>query len=134
MNYRRGLQRFYLVLTLAWVIVLSVALPADRLNFWSASQRQNPATLPADWFEANKPESGQRAKDYDALAKKYGRTVEPPSDSFVPDVAAPLSTPSRASRALWLARVLLLPPAFGYVTVFLVIPWVYRGFRSGTQI
>ena len=34
MNYRRGFQRLYAVFTLAWVVVLLFALPADRLKFW----------------------------------------------------------------------------------------------------
>jgi hypothetical protein len=34
MNYRRGFQRIYAVLTVGWVAAVLLVLPADRLNFW----------------------------------------------------------------------------------------------------
>jgi hypothetical protein len=34
MNYRRGFQRIYAVLTVAWVAGILLLLPTDRLDFW----------------------------------------------------------------------------------------------------
>jgi hypothetical protein len=57
MNYRRGLQRVYAVLTVGWIVTLLFAQPPNRLKFWS---------LPID---------------YDALAKKAGAiSSSPPVD------------------------------------------------------
>ena len=34
MNFRRGFQRVYAVLTVAWIGILLFALPSHRLKFW----------------------------------------------------------------------------------------------------
>jgi hypothetical protein len=41
MNYRRGFQRIYAVLTVAWVAVVLLVLPADRLNFLRQGDTNN---------------------------------------------------------------------------------------------
>jgi hypothetical protein len=40
---------------------------------------------------------------------------------------------SRAQKVLWIARVLLIPPTLGYITIFFVSPWIMRGFMPGTH-
>ena len=35
MNYRRGFQRLYAVITVAWIGGVLLATPVDRLKFWS---------------------------------------------------------------------------------------------------
>jgi hypothetical protein len=34
----------------------------------------------------------------------------------------------------WVTGIAIVPSALGYVLLFYVAPWVYRGFRPGTQI
>jgi len=84
--------------------------------------------LSADWFARNAPLS--KTFDPDAFLTKRAIDGAVKANQFtIPPVA-----PSRIQRALWLAGVLLLPPACGYLIIFLVTPWIYRGFRPGTQI
>jgi len=48
----------------------------------------------------------------------------------------PYLAPSQVQllRLVWFGAVLILPPAFGYAVIFVVIPWIFRGFKPGTQI
>jgi len=46
----------------------------------------------------------------------------------------PAGTPSQPVRAAWLFGVLLALPLAGYAVLFLVVPWVYRGFKPGTRV
>jgi hypothetical protein len=45
-----------------------------------------------------------------------------------------LSPNTRTVRTLWLAGILLMPPAVGYGVFFIVVPWIYRGFKPAKQI
>jgi hypothetical protein len=33
-------------------------------------------------------------------------------------------------RLAWLGGLLFVPPAIGYAVIFILIPWIYRGFKS----
>jgi hypothetical protein len=132
MNYRCGLQRVYAVLTTAWIIALLFILPADRLKFWQADQWETLADhavpMSAAAASPQPKSSGQPDIDYDALAK---RAIS--ETSQVKFAATPSSwDQSRTHKFLWLMSFLMLPPAVGYAALFLVIPWVYRGFRPRT--
>ena len=119
MNYRRGSQRLYVVMTGAWIGLLLLALPSYRVRFWVAPidyGKYGVVTTPTgDWFKDNAPKS----------------IVTQNPDSFEPD--PPTISDSRVGKALWLLVVTLGPPAMGYIVVFVVVPWIFRGFR-GTQI
>lgn len=127
MNYRRGFQRVYAVLTVVWIAASLIALPAHRLRFWEAP------SLEGEKIQFEPLPGGMTI---DELARKHGSTVEPAGgttpDSFVQD--EPTFTRTCIGKSLWLAGLLFLPPLAGYATIFLVIPWIYRGFRLGTQI
>jgi hypothetical protein len=196
MNYRRGLQRVYAVLTVVWVAVMLFALPAYRLRFWDApidydalaakygAIDDSYATRVKDtkamavppptgyvldhskaWYEAREKQTGWARTD------DYSTSRQPPplpkgAVPLPPDAAAPPAAPidygshsvlvdsgsdqlrivksdplpappfseSRMGKATWLTGVLFLPPIFGYTAIFLVIPWIYRGFRPVKQI
>ena len=142
MNYRRGFQRVYAVLAVAWVVGLLFVLPADRLNFWSA--QPNETTIHGPWEAYSKGAASAATTDLSKYGtvtsneldlSKYGPgKYRVTTDSGVYEVtvgaAAASDASSRSQRALWLSGVLLLPPGFGYLAIFLVIPWIYRGFRG----
>jgi hypothetical protein len=171
MNYRRGFQRLYAVLTVAWVALLLFALPSDRLKFWSM-QPNDWATVHGPWEkDPALPDQSRYGTVTPAPPKsKFGgipvdepfkppplSSEEKPTGKFVPP---PLESegkpanvfeetaksgdwkiwtesgsdqpPSRAQKGLWLAGALFGPPVFGYAAIFLVIPWVYRGFRPAS--
>jgi len=121
MNYRRGGQRLYAVLAAVWIAVFLVNVPNYRLRFWEP------------WSNTDE----QASKPTDVAPDSFV------ADSTTPGKAAPLviikSEPlPLADRPLggflWLAEWALLPPVFGYVLFFLVVPWVYRGFKSGSSV
>jgi hypothetical protein len=215
MNYRRGFQRLYAVLTCGWIVFLLFALPSDRLKFWEVDDRRDvpPDTLPADIFDKKQsftptPLSleGKGANDYAALAASVrlealtAEDIDPELERghfgdivLNPDVAelgkrlkakhpgsydvlldeavgksvmtkylpndwktdagppimkkgldhiasvtkAPEPPPPYryyAGRLMWLLGVAIGPPLVGYALLFLVLPWVFRGFRSAAQL
>lgn len=172
MNYRRGLQRLYAVLTVAWVASLLFVLPSERLTFWippidygrhSIVQPDAPGTIPT--FEEFKTRrdattasssSGGAGKDRTSEIERYGSASDVPmppkgaipvpptangwtvvkeasltnSDVEKLDAANPaISGLSWVRKIMWLAGILFLPPVAGYAAMFLIIPWIYRGFR-----
>lgn len=183
MNYRRGLQRLYAVLTVAWIATLLFILPSDRVNFWVADHLvASSATIRGKTLDLSQMSDGQLQAYKEMLEKRgsggtasesrtkristKGKTFIVPGDAAqseiqriagpgvawteVPndvwqdvaknddwkiwaegDRSEPLSP--RPQRALWLAAVLFAPPLLGYATIFLLIPWIYRGFRPATR-
>jgi hypothetical protein len=144
MNYRRGLQRVYAVLTVVWVVVVV----AVSLRNWSE---------PNDWVTIKDEYGGVPTSP---PGKKF---VPPPLDSFQPDAptgrmgkysdsdiatpvpgspdvplhvvsSEPLSSghAPRSDWAYW-SMMVLGAPALGYLFLFYVVPWVYRGFAPGTH-
>jgi hypothetical protein len=162
MNYRAGFQRLYALLTAAWIALVLLIAPADRLKFWSTDVTVSPsevqpvpgATSPGmkgrvSEQSAKSSMSAAPSIDYDALAKQNGATSslapkqtkgaktnefgDTPVDQFggIPVEQVPIE--SRWSKIRWLACVLFLPPLTGYVLLFHLLRWVYRGFRLGTS-
>ena len=106
MNYRRGFQRLYAVLAIAWVAGLLFTLPSDRLRFWAAL---SPAQFDPDAFMAAQardkppPPPGAQpipplppgfkldapAVDYAALADKARKQNPGPWDKYA---APPIPT------------------------------------------
>jgi hypothetical protein len=118
MNYRRGFQRVYAVLTVARVAAVLLTQPHDRLEFWQVT--------PVPTFEEFK-------KSFPVPAEvKFSANSAVAWDSDW-KVLEPQPV-SRTQKVLWLAQILLIPPAFGYLIAFFLIPWIYRGFRPATHI
>jgi hypothetical protein len=102
MNFRRGFQRVYAVLTVAWVGVMLFVIPSHRLRFWT-------------------PDT-----DYDALLPP-----PPPGYTIISSPDSPKITGAgRVEKSVWLFEVMALPPIAGYLLIFLVAPWIYRGFQG----
>jgi hypothetical protein len=109
----------------------------DHTFEWTKQQRDQKEAMDAllkkygtiqpparDWFKENAPPSSSPS-DW--------QNVEPTRDSFIPD--EPGFTESRIGKSLWLLSLLFGPPVIGYAAIFLMIPWVYRGFRkTGGQV
>jgi hypothetical protein len=71
MNYRRGFQRIYAVLTVAWAATVMLLLPADRVNF---GRQQNTAAHEAPVVESV-TWTGERTQEIDFRIR--GRNFQP---------------------------------------------------------
>ena len=117
MNSRRGFQRLYVVLTLAWAAAVLFTQPNDTLKFWQAT--------PVPTFEelskslAPPPEIKLGANSAVAWNSDW-KVLEP-------------QPASRTQKILWLAQILFIPPAFGYLIAFLLLPWIYHRFHPVTH-
>jgi hypothetical protein len=127
LNYKRGLRRVYLTLATVWACAVLAVSIKDR----------------------------PRPVDFAAEARKYGLTyssqppktpvpaVPPPPPGFVEEQQPP--APANATDELnkildfvqqespvqyWSERLalMLIPPSGGYFILFLVLPWIWRGF------
>ena len=100
LNYKRGLLRLYAALSVLWIAVVLVV--AVRDSGWI------PLSSYPDSFVTDSPATPTKKPDiFDAI------TDHPVRDYWV----------SRTS-------VMLLPPALGYAVLFLVMPWIGRGFKN----
>ena len=130
MNYRRGLRRAYAVLTATWVAVLLFTLPSDRLKFWSAPPQNVKVTNRfGDEPIPPPPPSGVRFQE-----EQHSDSFQEAARSGDWNIWTRDGEPAtRVQKVLWLAGVLFIPPVFGYIAIFFMIPWVYRGFRPSEQ-
>ncbi|HSR07238.1 MAG TPA: hypothetical protein VLM42_08820 [Bryobacteraceae bacterium] len=141
MNYRRGFQRVYAVLTVVWIAGLILALPNYRVRFWQ-KQRGEASLADVDLAKSgiatttkgdifDQIDAERHKQPYDL--PKGAVPVDPNGNggSFVPD--EPVATETRTEKFLWLAGVLFGPPIAGYAAIFLVVPWVFRGFRPSAS-
>jgi hypothetical protein len=109
MNYRRGLQRLYAVLASAWFLLVLFMVAADR---W----------LWVPWHVF--PATGE------GLAKEYRVSVSQVAPVELSPAEVTLKAKLSFSRKAESVGLLSLPfPVLGYVVLFWVGPWVYRGFR-----
>ncbi len=60
----------------------------------------------------------QAARDYKKGTDVWANAAKPNESGF------------RIRQAGWLTGILVLPPAVGYALLFLVFPWIVRGFRT----
>ena len=140
MNYRRGLQRLYAVLAVVWIAGAPFAVLSGSWEPWLKFQGAELYTAedrtanvdhssPTGWSIANESPK-QRPSVIPAPPLPIGVKM---ARLRVVDWAA--TERMRAyQRWIWAGGLLALPPIFGYLILFYVIPWVYRGFKPGTQI
>jgi hypothetical protein len=146
MNYRRGFQRIYALLTVGWVAALLFALPPYRLIFWEPPIDYDALAITAG---ATDDSYATRVRDtkamavppppgyvldhskawYEAREKQTGWASTDDYSTSKQSPPGPLG-PSRTGKFLWLTALLFGPPALGYFSLFYVGPWIYRGFRS----
>jgi hypothetical protein len=135
MNYRRGFQRLYVVLAAGWILAALVVLPSERIRFWHAEQRLGNLSGSTSDVPAHENIFDQLARERESLQTHTERSEQTKKPltvvSSVDDAPAP---ESRLRKALWLAGVLIGPPATGYGFLFFVIPWIYRGFRPASRM
>jgi hypothetical protein len=112
MTYRRGFQRAYAVVVVAWVAFVLLGTPSERLRFWD------------------------RSVDFGGIANRYGGVSANPtfSDIVLEKFPYPDHLGTRTSKLVWLTEAVILPPVLGYVLLFHISRWVYRGFRPLAQI
>jgi hypothetical protein len=132
MNYRRGLKRAYAVLAIAWIATLLYVLPSGRLKFWSAQPSAQPNVAPV----YNPTASGVAnvieipASSRDERQYKFKMT-----DGKIYVVTTEDTIAERPiGKFAWLAAWLFAPPIFAYGLLFIVLPWVFRGFKPAPQI
>jgi hypothetical protein len=115
MNCRRGLQRVYLLLAVVWIAGISFALFSSQWQPWRA-------TLPL-WAAQNETLQASTPTPDSSI------TITP--EVFLHDKATNL-----IHRQIWIwdVSMSIAPPLLFYGLLFVVVPWVYRGFRPGTQI
>src|ERR1700675_640139 len=107
MNYRRGLQRVLSTLSVIWIAAVIFVIPSDRLKVWSR--------------ESESPEEFLDFRHYHPIRSALFFILV---DNF-PNP----HYDSRLEKCAWLAATLFLPPILGYLLIFCVGPWIYRGFR-----
>jgi hypothetical protein len=134
-NYRCGFQRLYAVLAIAWVAALLFVLPSGRVSFWVADHPVASSAITKRIASNGKTYVFPLDATKDEIQELVGLSVawaEVPNGDWQHETKSdnrpePLSP--RPGQALWLAGVLFVPPMLGYATIFLLIPWIYRGFR-----
>ena len=102
MNYRRGLQRLYLVLAVAWVAGVLFVVPSGRWEPWHKK------VDPKVWAD-------------------LGVVPATPEEVSFSDLKS--IRDYRIEVWLWATGLAFIPPLIGYAFLFLVAPWVYRGFH-----
>jgi hypothetical protein len=114
MNYRRGLQRVYLLIAVVWIAGVSFALLSYRWQPWRA-------TLPL-WAAQNETLQTSRSD-----ASPFKVTPE----AFLHEKATKLI---HGRIWMWDAALSLIAPLVLYGVLFGALPWAHRGFRPGAQI
>ena len=134
MNYRRGFQRIYAMLTLAWIAILLLNLPSDRWDFWRKWDIFDQVAAHPCAVEGHCSEEELKFPWIAARVDQEARLREQPKWKTLSEYIT-LSVPveSRVARFLWLVDLLLLPPTLGYTAFFIMAPWIYRGFKSPRQ-
>jgi hypothetical protein len=107
LDYRRGLQRLYVVLAVAWFLLVLFQVASDH---WV---REPWRITPSTWSE---------------MAKRYGAVEAAPGTKA--DFAVTVSPLRKATWIIWLSLPI---PVVGYVLLFEVSRWVYHGFRSSVR-
>jgi hypothetical protein len=123
MNYRRGFQRLYLVLAIAWIAAIPFAVLSGRWEPYSAQGSSVPA---APVYDDGKT----------VLAQLTDEQLQVYKELLLKKQAQALLEKNRLVRAQWLWTIglSLLPPFLMYGLLFCIGPWVCRGFRPGAQI
>jgi hypothetical protein len=143
MNYRLGFQRVYAVLALAWMAGVLLILPSERVTVWKKWDIFDylvihPCIPIDDSYPTRVKESKngslpegyvlEHTNEWDEYIKRYPERAGEPICSDRP--YEPGFAESRIGRSLWLVGLLLGLPAVGYLGLFAVLPWIYRGFKS----
>jgi hypothetical protein len=106
MNYRRGFQRVYAVLTVVWIAIVLFTVISGRWEPWLRLHfHQGMASL-----EDIVPDQSNNQFDQATVWREGAR-----------------------QRWVWALGLSLIPPVVLYLLLFYVALWIYRGFRPGTH-
>ena len=146
MNYRRGLQRIYAVLTVAWVVIVLFTVLTGHWEPWPFTPPPLSSLDPIDPRGVNADASKSNAKGdiFDQVnlpPPPPGFKLDQPSQAAdraeqvsLPSAVVFMETQRTTRRWEWALGLSLLIPAILYFLLFHVSRWVYRGFQSATQI
>ena len=117
MNYRRGLQRVYAVLTAIWMACVLFTVLTGRWEPWQHLQADWTPPPPGSW-------------------QGPAPIISP--EEFLKKNTARLSDIDEAAtqrmlmhqRFGWAFGVSTIPPLAAYLILFFIVPWVYRGFKQ----
>ena len=84
-----------------------------------AAAKYPDALKPGPWQDYITPPSTKPTDDLQIVV---------PTDSFIPDEPS-FAENSRIGKSLWLLGLLFGPPLVGYFGLFILFPWLYRGFK-----
>jgi len=117
MNYRRGFQRLYAVAVVSWVTFVLFTTQSGRWKPW-------PAMPHSQWeIESERPIDSPNPSNKEGEPKL---TVSP--EEFLRNAAHQEERHRAIVRWSWVAGLALIPPILGYLLLFCVSPWIYRGF------
>jgi hypothetical protein len=135
MNYRRGFQRIYAVCTALWIaLVVAISIPDQPPNGDFEVHLANGTILHFP--------PGTDPAVIDTIAKRHSQqgASEPSAVIFLDKdgypIARSLLGPFQARIQYWALRsgIALVPTAVLYILLFLVIPWIHRGFRPEANV
>jgi hypothetical protein len=115
MNFRRGFQRAYVALTVIWI---ASVIFTGRWEPWLRLQQIE--FLPLELVKESSASTSLTA---------------PPITARFEDIdEAATSRMQTRQRWMWALGISVIPPLAIYLTLFYVLPWIYRGFRAAQQI
>jgi len=118
MNYRRGLQRLYVLMVLCWIAFVLLATQSGRWKPW-------PAAYNSEWdIESMTPIASSSAVSEKPTDPKW--TVTP--EQYLRRYARQQNQRSYIVRWSWVAGLSIIPPLLTYFLLFYITPWIYRGF------
>jgi len=137
MNRRRGFFRLYAVLSVIWVIGVLVATPTERSKFWRPASPKAAAGRDREYRIGDTvyhfPADVSEERVWNILREK-DIVVETTSDGVrVVSSTSQDDGQGAGPKLLGLAKCAVIPPATAYLALFVIVPWVYRGFRPGTR-
>ena len=118
MNYRRGLQRLYVLIVVCWTAFVLFATQSGRWKPW-------PAAYNPGWdVESITPIASSSGVSDKSSDQKWAVTPE----QYLRDVARQENRRRAVVRWSWIAGYALAPINLGHFLLFFVTPWIYRGF------
>jgi len=117
MNYREGLRRVYLVLSVCWIAAwLYVGVAKSRDPRLSDAKRQQLDAIVRTMMDQDETDDDIQVA-VDDFRQKYGQRD--------------WSTTLRRVATSGTMLIAFLPPLAGYGIAFMILPWIANGFRTG---
>jgi hypothetical protein len=108
MNYRGAFQSVNVVLTVVWTSAMAFIILSGFWQPWYSPIFNRGSPFSSYQGDAPKDKHNDSTKGWSYSRPRKSRTI----------------------KTVWLAGVLLIPPFAVYAVLFVMIPWIYRGFRG----